>query len=109
MSATLTNPRHYRLAVLNSHPIQYFAPLYRRLSKHPEIDLTVYYYCRQGAEGYFDPGFGRTIQWDVPLLEGYNYQFLQNLRKGETVDGFASLINPEIVREIRNGRYDAIW
>ncbi len=25
--------KRYRLAVLNSHPIQYFAPLYRRIAE----------------------------------------------------------------------------
>lgn len=33
--------RSYRLAILNSHPVQYFAPLYRRLAQEPDINLTV--------------------------------------------------------------------
>ena len=100
--------RTYRLAVLNSHPIQYFAPLYRRLACEPAIDLTVYYCTRQGAEEYLDPGFGTRVKWDIPLLEGYRYKFLPNLR-GDRVDGFASLVNPAIVGEIVRGRYDAFW
>jgi len=99
----------FRLAVLNSHPIQYFAPLYRRLAQEPRLDLTVYFCSRQGAETYFDEGFGKAVQWDIPLLEGYHYYFLPNLRRQDRVRGFFSLINPALVGELRRQRYDALW
>ncbi len=67
----------YKLAILNTHPIQYFAPLYRRLAQEPDIDLTVYFCSRQGAEEYLDPGFGERIKWDISLLDGYKNQFLR--------------------------------
>jgi glycosyltransferase involved in cell wall biosynthesis len=107
MSKGLNRP--YRLAVLNSHPIQYFAPLYRRLAQEPDIDLTVFYCSRQGSQQYIDPGFGQVVQWDVPLLEGYRYRFLPNLRRSEQMAGFFSLINPRVVLELYRGRYDALW
>lgn len=100
--------RMYRLAVLNSHPIQYFAPLYRRLAQEPDIDLTVYYCSRQGADEYLDPGFGQRLKWDIPLLEGYRYTFLPNLRRQDQVAGSFSLINPSIIAELQQKRYDAI-
>ncbi|MBV5344275.1 MAG: glycosyltransferase [Rhodoferax sp.] len=100
----------YRLAVLNSHVIQYFAPLYRRLAQETDIDLTVYYCSRQGLDAYADAGFGgQQIQWDVPLLEGYRAVFLDNLRQSKGVGGFWSLINPGILDELRRQRYDALW
>lgn len=98
----------YHLAILNSHPIQYFAPLYRRLAQEPEIDLTVYYCSQQGSVEYVDPGFGERIKWDIPLLEGYKYKFLPNLRHHDQVDGFLSLINPTIISELRKENYDAL-
>jgi glycosyltransferase involved in cell wall biosynthesis len=101
--------RPYRLAVLNSHPIQYFAPLYRRLSEEPDVDLTVYYCSRQGAEEYVDREFGTSVQWDVPLLDGYRHVFLRNLSPAKVVGGFFSLINPSIAPELLNERYDALW
>jgi glycosyltransferase involved in cell wall biosynthesis len=101
--------RRYRLAVLNTHPIQYFAPLYRRLAGHPEIDLTVYFCSLQGAMGYVDSGFGKVVEWDVPLLDGYQHKLLPNLRPGGEVGGFLSLINPAIVAELWRSRYDALW
>lgn len=99
----------YRLAVLNSHPIQYFAPLYRRLAREPWIDLTVYYCSRQGVETYMDAGFGVSVQWDVPLISGYRYRFLPNLRRTDHVGGFFSLMNLSLLRELRENRYDALW
>ena len=97
-----------KLAIVCSHPIQYFAPLFRYLAGQAEIDLTVFYCSRQSAEPRVDPGFGQVVRWDIPLLEGYNYQFLPNRRRADEVGGFFSLINPAIIREIRQGRWDVL-
>ncbi|HEU5103054.1 MAG TPA: glycosyltransferase family 4 protein [Roseiflexaceae bacterium] len=99
----------YRLAIVNSHPIQYFAPLYRRIAQEPGIDLTVYYCSREGVDEYVDPGFGQRIKWDISLLDGYRYQFLPNWRQGNRPGGIASMVNPAIAAEIWRHRYDAIW
>ncbi len=98
----------YKLAVLNTHPIQYFTPLYRRLAQEPDIDLTVYFCSHQGVEEYLDEGFGKRITWDVSLLDGFKHQFLKNLRKRDRVGGFWSLINLGIITELRRGEYDAL-
>jgi glycosyltransferase involved in cell wall biosynthesis len=103
------NKKTYRLAILNTHPIQYFAPLYKRIAQEPEIDLTVYYCSHQGVNEYVDPGFGKSFKWDLPLLEGYHYKFLPNLRRHDQVNGGISLINPSIIREINSGHYDVLW
>ena len=63
-----------RLGVLATHPIQYHAPLYRALAQ--ELDLTVYFAHEQTAEGQAAAGFGVACEWDVPLLDGYDYEFL---------------------------------
>ena len=99
----------YRLIIINTHPIQYFAPLYRRLAEEPDIDLTVYFCSRQGSEEYLDTGFGERIKWDTSLLDGYKHKFLKNVRGKDKVDGFWSLINPQIISELRNDVCDALW
>lgn len=109
MTTGVSSKRPYRLAVLHSHPIQYFAPLYRRLAQEPDIDLTVYYCSHQGLETYDDEGFGVPVQWDIPLLEGYRCQFLHNLRRKDRVGGFFSLVNPGLVACLRRNRPDALW
>lgn len=104
-----SSSRKHRLAVINSHPIQYSAPLYRLLANEPDIDLTVYFYSPMGAEEYVDAEFGKAIKWDTPLLEGYRHHFLPNLRRSNDVRGTTSMINPRIVGEILRNRYDAVW
>lgn len=58
-----------------SHPIQYLSPLLRELSL--QTTLKVYYYGGQSAMND-DKGFGQKVTWDIPLLDGYNYEFLKN-------------------------------
>jgi hypothetical protein len=40
-----------RLAVVSTHPIQYYAPLFRLLGKDPEIELKVFYTWSQSSQG----------------------------------------------------------
>src|SRR5712664_3786362 len=65
-----------RIAVFASHPIQYQAPVWRRLAQHPQVDLLVHYFSDISVRGGVDPGFGVPIAWDQPLLEGYQHVFL---------------------------------
>lgn len=94
------------LAALTSHPIQYQAPLFREIASRPNIDLTVYFGSRQGYEETHDAGFGRDVEWDVPLVEGYDHVFLEEaipLRSGSG----PLLFNPAIARRVAD--HDAIW
>jgi glycosyltransferase involved in cell wall biosynthesis len=98
----------YRIAYLVSHPIQYQAPLLRRLAAHPDVMLQVYFMDDQGARVYEDPEFGVPVQWDVPLLEGYAWQLLHNRSPWRAADHVGRFIHPEIVRVLRRGRFDAL-
>ena len=62
--------RKFKLAYLVSHPIQYQAPLLRKISEDPEIDLTVFFCSSASVQRHFDKGFRRDIEWDTPLLGG---------------------------------------
>lgn len=61
-----------RLLYLVSHPIQYQAPLLRRIAAEPGIDLRVLFEWVPSGGSYHDEGFGRTVSWDVPLRDGYD-------------------------------------
>lgn len=97
-----------KLAILATHPIQYQAPLFRALAAHPELDVKVYFCARDGAAEYFDAGFGRRVQWDVPLLEGYDHEFLPNWSPRPNPSRFAGVINPQIVARLRRDHPDAL-
>lgn len=100
------------MAYLVSHPIQYQAPLLRRIAEETDIELTVLFGSDHSVRGYKDEGFGVGVKWDVPLLEGYRYVFLPKLRDTDTVSP-TSPINRGIVRQLRGGSgeppVDVLW
>jgi glycosyltransferase involved in cell wall biosynthesis len=97
-----------RVAVLNSHPIQYAAPLYAYLGREPSLALTALYCTDYSLRGGRDAGFGREVVWDVDLLAGYHSVFLGERAKRRSIFGFWSLVVPEVWTELRSGRYDAV-
>jgi len=97
-----------RLAYLVSHPIQYQAPLLRRIAREPGIDLTVLFGSDFSVRGYRDEGFGVEVAWDSPLLEGYSSEVLRSWRDTGTVS-FTSPISRGIHRRLRELRPDALW
>lgn len=104
--------RKVKLAYLVSHPIQYQAPLLRRIAEEPDIDLTVFFGSHFSVGGYKDEGFGVDVKWDVPLLDGYRHEFLPALRDNGT-EGVFSPISRGIVGRLagRGGepKFDALW
>lgn len=96
-----------RVAVFTSHPIQYQAPLFRELASRPELEVTVFFGSRHGVEQAFDPGFGASFRWDVPLLEGYRHVFLENRAPRPDVSSFLGVRVPEIRRHWHPGAFDA--
>ena len=101
--------RSLRLAYFVSHPIQYQAPLLRRIASEPDIDLKVFFSSDISVRGHVDPGFGVQVKWDVPLLAGYRYEFLPRTRdKGEGLS-FSRPLNWGIYKRLRDERFDAVW
>ncbi len=104
--------KRIRLAYLVSHPIQYQAPLLRRISEERDIDLTVLFGSDFSVRGYKDEGFGVGVEWDVPLLEGYKYEFLPAIRDNGTV-GIAAPLNRGIFARLRGNKtqpgFDVLW
>ena len=98
-----------RVAHLVSHPIQYFAPLYRELATRREIELTVYFYSDASVRGYHDSEFGRDVQWDTPLLDGYRSRFAQNASRTGFEPGLGRRVHWDVVRSVLAGGYDLIW
>jgi glycosyltransferase involved in cell wall biosynthesis len=101
-----------RIAYLVSHPIQYQAPLLRRIAEEPDIDLTVFFGSDFSVRGYKDEGFGVGVKWDVPLLEGYRYEFLPVVRD-TTNPGTWAPLNRKIFSRLRGNKdvagFDALW
>jgi glycosyltransferase involved in cell wall biosynthesis len=97
-----------RVAYLVSHPIQYQAPLLRRIAADKTLDLTVLFLSDFSTRPYSDPGFGQSVSWDVELLNGYASKVLPALGQHAEV-GFWRPFTVGIEKELREGNYDALW
>jgi glycosyltransferase involved in cell wall biosynthesis len=97
-----------RLAYLVTHPIQYQAPLLRQVARDPGLDLTVFFCSDYSTKRFLDPTFGRVISWDVPLLEGYRYEFLPALGGRDRVS-FLRPFNYSLGKRLTEGHFEVLW
>jgi glycosyltransferase involved in cell wall biosynthesis len=150
-----------RLAIIVSHPIQYYSPWFRHLaaamgcgptsrktkrlkdqgtaeqsetgrlddqrtersrdqqtdggldsirvtSNPPQNALRVFYLWDFGVTEKTDKGFGKTVKWDVDLLEGYEHEFVPNVSKRPGTDWFGGLDNPELLQRVKAFAPDAV-
>jgi glycosyltransferase involved in cell wall biosynthesis len=67
-----------RLAALATHPVQYFAPVFRALAAMDGIDLKVFFGCPHGLGGEIDPFFKKPVAWDSAPAEGFAHEFVSD-------------------------------
>ncbi len=98
-----------RLAIVTTHPIQYNAPLFELLTQRGVIEVKVFYtWGKSVLSNKFDPGFGKVINWDIDLLKGYKYNFVQNVSNNPGSSHYNGIDNPTIKKEIELWKADAI-
>ncbi|MCX2492592.1 glycosyltransferase family 4 protein [Pedobacter sp. PF22-3] len=95
-----------KLAIITTHPIQYYAPVFKLLAQ--KIQLRVFYTLGEQSVSQYDHGFGQQIEWDIPLLAGYDYQFLENISKSPGTHHFNGIINPGICEAVQDFKPEAI-
>lgn len=100
--------RKKKLAIITTHPIQYNAPLFKLLADRGKILLKVFYTWSQASEKVQDKGFGREIKWDIPLLNGYEYEFVVNTAKRPGNKNFYGIVTPGLKRAIEAYQPDAV-
>ncbi|MEH2312072.1 MAG: glycosyltransferase family 4 protein [Nostoc sp.] len=67
-----------KLAILLTHPVQYFAPVFRELAQQPNLQLKVFFGCNHGVIPREDPNFGVVFQWDCQPTAGFEHEFLSH-------------------------------
>jgi glycosyltransferase involved in cell wall biosynthesis len=72
---TMNSTTPIRVAIFSSHPIQYQAPWFRELARAPGLALRVFFSYIPDAKQQ-GVGFGKEFEWDVPLLDGYDWEVL---------------------------------
>jgi len=65
------------LVIVETHPVQYHAPVWRHAFVQEKVPLQVVYGGDFSVRGYRDREFGETFQWETDLLAGYPSRVLQ--------------------------------
>jgi glycosyltransferase involved in cell wall biosynthesis len=97
-----------RLAYLVTHPVQYQAPLLRRIAAEPGLDLTVFFCSDFSLYKFYDIEFNQKIVWDVPLVAGYRYEVLPAMGKKEPIT-FWRPFNYGLSKRFSEGNFDILW
>ena len=98
-----------KLAIITTHPIQYNAPLYAMLQQRGNIAIKVFYtWGEEVLLKKYDPGFDKTIKWDIPLLEGYQFEFVKNIATNKGSHHFKGIDNPTLIHKIEQWNTNAI-
>lgn len=98
-----------KLAIITTHPIQYNAPFFKMLAERKNIAVMVFYTWSQSEkQEKYDPGFKQNVEWDIPLLEGYPYCFVNNTSSNQGSHHFKGIINPTLIQEIKDWNANAV-
>ena len=95
-----------RLAILTSHPIQYYAPLFREIAGR--IPVKVFFAHHTTPSQQAAAGFGTAFEWDVDLLSGYQHEFLPNVSADPGGHHFKGCDNPSIASKLASENFDAL-
>ncbi|HYA13821.1 MAG TPA: glycosyltransferase [Syntrophales bacterium] len=103
----MTDTAKIRIAIVTTHPIQYQIPWFCSLAVQPEVELKVFFGMipdehQQGI------GFGVSFLWDIPLLEGYQWELLRNISKQPSLETFRGCNTPSIYKVLSNFRPDVV-
>ena len=89
-----------KLAIITSHPIQYYAPWFSYINQNTDLELKVFYLWDFGVTKTVDQEFKKSIKWDIPLLQGYNYEFVPNISKNPGTENIGGLKNPSLLARV---------
>jgi glycosyltransferase involved in cell wall biosynthesis len=97
-----------KLAIITTHPIQYYAPVFKLLGQRQQISIKVFFTWGENSVHKYDPGFDKKIEWDIPVLEGYPYEWVQNSSPDPGTHHFKGVINPGVIKQVIDWQPDAL-
>jgi glycosyltransferase involved in cell wall biosynthesis len=107
-SMAKADKKKIRLAIIISHPIQYYAPLYQRLARRDDLAVKVFFTWHLAEAAVKDHGFRRTVAWDIPLTEGYASELVPNVAADPGTHHFLGLRNPTLVKRVQAWSPDVV-
>jgi len=72
------------------------------------IEIMVFYTWGETALSKYDPGFQKEVTWDIPLLEGYAYTFVENRATDKGSHHFYGIVTPQLINMLEQWKPDAI-
>jgi len=98
-----------KLAIITTHPIQYNGPFFSYLASTGSLIIKVFYTWGQSESGNInDPDFNLNRKWDIDLLKGYDFCFVDNKAKRPGSNHFLGIDNPTLINKIEMFGPDAL-
>lgn len=97
-----------KLAVLITHPIQYFAPVFRQLASYPGVELRVYFGSDHGRKPVLDTNFKTVFAWDSNPADGFQNSFISRGKLSRLNGVFGLLLGLKATYVINSFRPDAV-
>lgn len=96
------------ILIITTHPIQYHAPLFSYLTKQFQYSIKVIYTLGAQYESIGDDDFGVKRTWNIDLLSGYDYEFVENSAKVPSSTKYWGIQNPTLIKRIEEINPNAI-
>lgn len=97
-----------KLAIITTHPIQYYAPVFKLLHERKHVEIKVFYSWGEKSNNKHDPGFGKVVKWDLPLLEDYPFEWISNTARNPGSHHFSGIKNPDLIHRITQWKPDSV-
>lgn len=89
-----------KIVIITTHPIQYNAPLFKYLAKYSNYSIKVFYTLGGETNAVIDNGFGVIENWNIDLLSGYDYEFIENTSSRPSSQSYWGIKNPSLINKI---------
>jgi glycosyltransferase involved in cell wall biosynthesis len=97
------------LAILTTHPIQYQVPIWQALAKAGQVPFEVWYLTDHGMNPSRDTQFGKTFSWDIDMLSGYPYRFIETAPGASPVTPWKCRLREPLRERLRRSGAKALW
>lgn len=98
-----------KLIIITTHPIQYQVPLWQALAQDGRVPFEVWFLTRHGLDQSHDVDFAKTFAWDIDLLSGYEYRFLQTARKASPASFWRCRLTERLRDRLRDVSAKFVW
>jgi glycosyltransferase involved in cell wall biosynthesis len=98
-TATASLRERPRVAIVVSHPIQHFCPMYRRIVADGRVELLVIF-AEAGPAARFDTDFNRVVKWQDNIIDGFPSTVISAPESGRA---------EAVVKELRRFAPDVVY